>query len=57
MKKTSILAGLIVLILLIGGIILNLVSIPNSANIIYSIIAITITIILFFITPKNNQRH
>lgn len=54
MKKTSIIAGIIILLLMICSIVLNLINIPSEANIIYSITAIII-ILLFFIIPKNNK--
>lgn len=55
MKKSSLIAGLIVLVLLIGEIILDLVNIPSTAKIIYSVIAIIIIVLLFFMLQKNNK--
>ncbi|SUM43768.1 Uncharacterised protein [Staphylococcus intermedius NCTC 11048] len=55
MKKPSILAGIIILLLITCSIVLNLINIPSEANITYSITAIIIIILLFFIIPKNNK--
>ncbi len=52
MDKHSLLTGLIILILLIGGIVLNAMNIPVSATVTYTVIAISIIIILFYITPR-----
>ena len=57
MEKSSLISGLIILVLLIGEIVLNLTNIPNTAKIVYSIIAIIIIILLFFIPKKNNKNH
>ncbi|HDP5921247.1 TPA: hypothetical protein P6V48_002748 [Staphylococcus aureus] len=55
MKKPSILAGIIILLLMICSIVLNLINIPSEANIVYSVTAIIIIILLFFIIPKNKK--
>ncbi len=52
MDKHSLLTGLIILILLIGGIVLNAMNIPVSATVTYTVIAISIIIILFYITTR-----
>lgn len=55
MKKTSILAGIIILLLMVCSIVLNALNISSEANIVYSIAAIIIIILLFFVIPKNNK--
>ncbi len=55
MKKTSILAGIIILLLMVCSIVLNVLNISSEANIVYSIAAIIIIILLFFVIPKNNK--
>lgn len=56
MKNASILSGVIVLLLIVCGILLNLTNISSDANIIYSTISIIIIILLFFIIPKNKSK-
>ena len=57
MEKSSLISGLIILVLLIGEIILSLSNIPSTPKIIYSIIAIIIIILLFFIPKKTHKKH
>lgn len=56
MKRNEILAGVIILLLMICSLLLNMINIPAKANIIYSITALIIIILLFIMLTKNNKR-